>query len=343
MNPLFSVIVPIYNVEKYLKKCVDSILNQAYEDYELILVDDGSPDGCPQMCDDYARRDRKVKVVHKENGGLVSARKAGCQAATGRYILNVDADDWVAEGYFSAIEAVVLAHHPDVVCFGFIYQWADDSETITLPYETGLYSKKDLQAKLYPDLIESPVGEIFTPSVWSKAIERKLYVESQMRVDDRISIGEDSACTKPAIYRADSLYILDDHLYCYRQNNSSMTKNKKAFSLTAPRLISESYEKAVADDDAMQMQINRNFVHNFFIAAASQYSRTDGIRRINADIGRCLDERSAQRMIARCRYARSYWRGNLIRFSLKYRQYWLMRFYGKHFQLGLTPEKVRRS
>ena len=79
--PKFSVIVPIYNVEKYLKQCVDSILNQTYKDFELILVDDGSPDNCPAICDEYAQTDSRVKVIHKQNGGLVSARKAGSEIA----------------------------------------------------------------------------------------------------------------------------------------------------------------------------------------------------------------------------------------------------------------------
>ena len=77
MNPLISVIVPIYNVEKYLARCVDSIVNQTYKNLEIILVDDGSPDRCPQMCDDYAKKDRRIKVVHKNNGGLSDARNAG--------------------------------------------------------------------------------------------------------------------------------------------------------------------------------------------------------------------------------------------------------------------------
>lgn len=86
MNPLISVIVPIYNVEKYLARCVDSIVNQTYKNLEIILVDDGSPDRCPQMCDDYAEKDSRIKLVHKKNGGLSDARNAGMAVATGEYI-----------------------------------------------------------------------------------------------------------------------------------------------------------------------------------------------------------------------------------------------------------------
>lgn len=101
MNPLISVIVPIYNVEKYLARCVDSIVNQTYKNLEIILVDDGSPDLCPQMCDDYAEKDSRIKVVHKKNGGLSDARNAGMAVSTGEYISFIDSDDYVSDDFLN--------------------------------------------------------------------------------------------------------------------------------------------------------------------------------------------------------------------------------------------------
>lgn len=94
-DPLISVIVPVYKVEKYLDECVESIVNQTYRNLEIILVDDGSPDNCPQMCDDWAKRDARIRVIHKENGGLSSARNAGLDVCTGEYISFIDSDDWL--------------------------------------------------------------------------------------------------------------------------------------------------------------------------------------------------------------------------------------------------------
>ena len=90
-----SIIVPIYKVEDYIRECIDSILAQTYPDFELILVDDGSPDSCGRICDDYANRDNRIKVVHKVNGGLTSARNAGLEVAKGEWIMHVDGDDWI--------------------------------------------------------------------------------------------------------------------------------------------------------------------------------------------------------------------------------------------------------
>src|SRR5574344_1424030 len=94
-NPKVSIIVPIYNVEKYLDRCMESLLNQTLKDIEIIMVDDGSPDNCPKMCDEYAKRDKRVKVIHKKNGGLGYARNSGLDIATGEYVAFVDSDDYV--------------------------------------------------------------------------------------------------------------------------------------------------------------------------------------------------------------------------------------------------------
>ncbi len=98
-EPLISVIVPVYKVEKYFDECVESIVNQTYRNLEIILIDDGSPDNCPQMCDDWTKRDARIRVIHKENGGLSSARNAGLDVCKGEYIAFVDSDDFIHRDY----------------------------------------------------------------------------------------------------------------------------------------------------------------------------------------------------------------------------------------------------
>ena len=112
-TPFLSIVVPAYNVEEYLPQCVDSILRQTFTDFELLLVDDGSKDSTGRLCDEYAGKDRRIRVIHKENGGLVSARKAGLSEALGTYVAYVDGDDWIAECMmekpFSPVQAITLA------------------------------------------------------------------------------------------------------------------------------------------------------------------------------------------------------------------------------------------
>ncbi len=113
--PVISVIVPVYKVEKYLAKCVDSILEQSFRDLELILVDDGSPDHCPELCDEYAEKDRRVIVIHKENGGVSRARNTGLQAASGEYVIFCDSDDWMDEGALDELYTEARYSNADVV------------------------------------------------------------------------------------------------------------------------------------------------------------------------------------------------------------------------------------
>ena len=120
MDSLISVIVPIYNVEKYLQKCVDSIINQTYKNLEIILVDDGSPDNCPKMCDDYAEKDSRIKVVHKENGGLSDARNVGMEVATGEYVSFIDSDDYISLDFYETLLETIVDNDSDVVECGVV-------------------------------------------------------------------------------------------------------------------------------------------------------------------------------------------------------------------------------
>ena len=127
-NGLISVIVPIYNVEQYLSRCIDSIINQTYSNIELILVDDGSPDNCGQICDLYAKKDNRIKVVHKKNGGRSDARNAGLSVATGDLIMYIDSDDWIDSTMFEDMYNCMIEHDSDIVSTGV--KWVEEDGTI---------------------------------------------------------------------------------------------------------------------------------------------------------------------------------------------------------------------
>ena len=123
-TPLISVIVPIYHVEQYLTRCVESLVNQTYSNFEIILVDDGSPDNCPKMCDDWAKKNSRIKVIHKENGGLSDARNAGMQIANGDVISFIDSDDWIDPKFFEVMLNVMQDDESDIVSCGV--KWVDE-------------------------------------------------------------------------------------------------------------------------------------------------------------------------------------------------------------------------
>lgn len=225
--PLVSVIVPVYGVEKYLVDCIESITKQTYKNLEIILVNDGSPDGSPQICDSYARKDSRIKVIHKANGGLVSARKAGLLQATGEYVAYVDGDDWVAEKMYEELIGCALHSSADIVVAGHKEVLAGQVvEVLQNKLACGLYTDIKLTSELYPTMLYngkfSQFG-IFT-YLWNKLFKKEVLLASQLSVPDEIFMGEDAACLYPALLRANSVYITDSSNYHYVQHPESMVK-----------------------------------------------------------------------------------------------------------------------
>lgn len=222
-NIKISVIVPVYKTEKYIRQCVDSIINQTYKNLEIILVDDGSPDNCGQICDEYAEKDSRVHVIHKSNGGLVSARKEGVNIATGDYITFVDSDDWIDSGtYFHAAE-IIESYRVDVCVFGFkrIYENCLNCEHENLAegfYDCNLFYKEICKI----DSDEIFYKKIVSPVCWNKVIKANIVKNNIANVDDSIKIGEDAALIYPSLLDSDSYYITHSAYYNYRKNNNSI-------------------------------------------------------------------------------------------------------------------------
>ncbi|MDU2211827.1 MAG: glycosyltransferase family 2 protein, partial [Eubacterium sp.] len=154
---LISVIVPIYNAEKYLKICIDSIINQSYYNIQIILVDDGSEDNCPAICDEYAQLDTRIIVIHKKNQGLVLARKSGLQIATGEYITFVDADDYIDIDTYEKIVNNINYDMPDIIAYDLIEEYSDRTVKKENQFSAGLYEEEQLTEKIYPKMLSTRV------------------------------------------------------------------------------------------------------------------------------------------------------------------------------------------
>ena len=154
---LISVIVPIYNAEKYLKICIDSIINQSYYNIQIILVDDGSEDNCPAICDEYAQLDTRIIVIHKKNQGLVLARKSGLQIATGEYITFVDADDYIDIDTYEKIVNNINYDMPDIIAYDLIEEYSDRTVKKENQFSAGLYKEEQLKEKIYPKMLSTGV------------------------------------------------------------------------------------------------------------------------------------------------------------------------------------------
>lgn len=232
---LISVIVPIYNIENYLDDCIISILNQSYYNFELILVDDGSTDSCSQICDKYSLIDKRISVIHKKNGGLVSARNEGVKYSKGQYITYVDGDDWVSENWLICILQAINDYHPDLISYN-AYKSTDGKN---IPMNTssfsGFFNEKGIKECIIPNMLFDSRFKFYSfgilPSVWSKAFRRDILIRNLCR-DESITFGEDAACVYSYLLECNSYISLPDYLYYYRQNNGAMTKayDKNRFS-----------------------------------------------------------------------------------------------------------------
>lgn len=322
----FSIIVPVYNVEKYLSGCIESLINQTYDNFEIILVDDGSPDNSPQICDEYAEKDNRIKVIHKENGGVTSARKVGANSAIGDYIVCVDADDWIENTYLEEFAKAIEIDNSDVVC---CEDYVDNGVTKiykSMSFEEGLYKREDIEKKIFPILIEGKDCRYFSNAVAIKTVKRELFVKYQNLVDDGIRIGEDAAVIKPCIYEANSLYIIKKPLYYYRYNPSSATKSKKAFNWQEPKLRGEHFEKTIdMNEFDFKEQNYRMVVHALFNVAQSQFNRNEKYSIIAKDIKKNIKDEYYQKAIKNCCFSGK--KGKLALFALKYKAILLMKIY----------------
>ena len=207
---LISIIVPIYNVERFLTTCLDSVLAQSYENFELILVDDGSPDGCGASCDAYAEKDPRIVVIHKANGGVSDARNAGLREAHGEYITFIDPDDYVHENYLSFLHQELTDSGADIACCAAVGVDENAVDTREVTKENGIVmSNIDALKRMY---YQHPR---LSGVLWGKLYRRKIFDESQV-VFPVGKIYEDTSTIYQLIYAAKKVVSSPSQLYCYR-------------------------------------------------------------------------------------------------------------------------------
>ena len=221
-NAKLSVIVPIYGVEQYLDRCIQSIVNVNYKNIEIILVDDGSKDHCPAICDSWKQKDDRIKVIHKPNGGLVSARKAGVEIATGEYATYVDGDDWIEPEMYDCLEQ----YDVDLIVEGFISDRGTVTKKVVNQIMAGSYTGEKLEA-IKRNMIMDTRGEfIIFPCVWNKIFRLEKLKKIQTLIPNSISMGEDVAVTYPYILESNSVAITNECHYHYILNPTGMTSEK---------------------------------------------------------------------------------------------------------------------
>ena len=214
-KPLLSIIVPVYNVEKYIERCIKSILNQSFTNFELILVDDGSPDNCGKICDEYKKKDSRIKVIHKKNGGLSDARNAGLNIATGKYIGFVDSDDIIHPQMYEKLYNCINKYNSDIVqCKFKKFKKIEDIEKSLNRHNESVEEYTNKEAII--DMIDNNKINVNT---WNKLYKRELFENERF---PKGKIHEDEFLTYKLIYKSNKVAYINEELYYYYQNDNGI-------------------------------------------------------------------------------------------------------------------------
>lgn len=208
----FSIVVPVYNAEKYIDRCVNSIINQTHKEIEIILVNDGSKDRSGEICDEYAQKDTRIKVIHKPNGGVSSARNSGLKKAIGDYIIFVDSDDWIEKDMIARLDKILI----------------EDKELDCIIYNLKNIEKSDIRED---ELLNNIAYLIKTEKInppWNKVYKREILNKNNIKFDKKVQIGEDLLFNIQYLKNTKKIYLLNDILYNYvTENGQSLTKKYK--------------------------------------------------------------------------------------------------------------------
>lgn len=221
-----SVIVIIYRIEKYLSQCIESILAQTYKDFELILVDDGSPDKCPQICDEYVKKDKRVRVIHQSNQGSVMARWNGILASKGEYISLIDGDDWLDPDMYERMMGLAERNDADIVITGYKEGTEKKYEERCNALDSGIYKDERLNDLLSKSLY---IGNYYEPGIvpalWNKIIRRELFYKDYIPADYIVKMGDDATVSYPMLARANTIVIENSiSSYHYRIVENSQSR-----------------------------------------------------------------------------------------------------------------------
>lgn len=237
-----SIVVPIYKVENYLQRCIDSVFAQDFSDWEMILVDDGSPDKCPEICDANAAKDARIKVVHKPNGGLISARQAGVRVAQGKYVMHLDSDDWLQPKALSTLYSQIIKGY-DMVRGG---AQRITPEGKVIPLESyKITSGEVIGTENF--LVNVYTGKV-APYLWGALYRTELFDDAVFdeSIENRISLGEDVVTNMLAGMRINKVLYLEDVVYNYAYNPNSIMASSSVSDDYGQRLESLLYRRVIS-------------------------------------------------------------------------------------------------
>lgn len=264
-----SIIVTIYNIDSYITKCIESIINQSYKDIEIILIDDGSTDSSGKICDEYKKMDDRIIVLHKANGGLVSARKAGANIAAGQYIIGMDGDDWLENDYVENFSRAAIESEADIIwTISHTRDYGTHCDIWRAYCAEGLeLDNNNVQENLL-DIVSGKYGfqNDIEYSVWTKCVKKDVYLNAQNRVSEKIVQGEDLAFTVFCLCETRKVKFIDNKGYHYIQRPNSIVHNAAKYSTESDDILFKKLTSYL-NEQKKDVEGLKNVVSSFYIRA----------------------------------------------------------------------------
>lgn len=279
-----SVIVPVYNEIQYLEECVSSICNQTYTNLEIILVDDGSSSQCREMCDEYPDRDRRIRVIHKENGGSLSARRRGIEEATGDYVAFVDSDDWIELELYQKIVEAISEKEPDMITASNYFRNYADGRSMNAfeNNRTGYWVKAEFEKEVLPHFIKTNnfFDTEFPISMWAYLFKTDFARKIVSKIDDRIKTSEDYTFLMFALLKAESFAAISYRGHHYRSNVNSKThtlKNMKELLRPVYETVNGEIEKSEYTEQVKALLKKKNDFHMYHALMLKDYGKLTAV------------------------------------------------------------------
>jgi glycosyltransferase involved in cell wall biosynthesis len=323
MQPKISVVIPVYNVEKYLQRCVESILNQTFQDFEIILVNDGSKDHSGAICDEYAKKDNRIKVIHKKNARVSAARNDGIKMAKGKYISFIDSDDWIEPDMYQNMIQKAEELYLDIIMCDYKKKSKDYEEKRSQLIRAGYYSKDQIKNELFPCLIMFEHLE-YPPTIsnWVCLFNLNFIKTNHLYYDEEIHYDEDSIFGSKVMFNASSFYYLKGHHYYnyfYNPNSTTNTYNENRWNsfLKINDGLKEYFGKTIEFDFARQIKVNMLYLT---LSALGQirYSKTVGEERVEL-IERIMYHPKVKEIFNEFKFPHVSWKTKVIILLIKYK------------------------
>ncbi len=321
MSPFFSIITPVYNCRKFIKKCVDSVIKQTYPSWELILVDDGSTDSSSEICDRYCF-DARIKVIHQENSGQLTSRLNGIAAAKGIYTLGLDADDYLDINCLEKIKKAIDISGSDAVLFGYRnvgYQRG----CVRFELESG---KEYLQKEILKEIIEKT-----NHSLWNKAIRMDKFVQADYsRLKERLDVNEDYVQIVSVLCNVDTAYVMDDILYNYRIYGKSISHKYDVKHIWDTNTATEYVLRKLKENSLLDAELYNAALLAYLKMVGPRIFGLFRERRISAKDCRTIHKSDIYMRSKRMESSGNFNRQDLLVLKLfRFRQYWILKLFAR--------------